>query len=103
VGSKSVGTNPDETDRVCVRGRRGIFDNLFLRLIIRTAYTNKSFQKEDEIKNFILVAALITIVELVGLKGLLHLAGNVAALFLLWKGIEFASDLCKKIYYPREL
>ena len=97
-----MGTNSDETDRVCVRGRRGIFDNLFLRLIIRTAYTNKSFQKEDEMENFILVAAIITIVELIGLKGLLHLAENVVALLLIWGGIGLASDLCKKIYYPHE-
>jgi len=49
-------------------------------------------------KALILIAAIVTVFELAGLKGLLHLAGNVAALFLLWKGIAFAANLNKKIY-----
>jgi len=54
------------------------------------------------VKDLILIATFISVIELVGFKGLWHLIQNVIALFLLWKGIELASGLCKKIYYPHE-
>jgi len=51
-------------------------------------------------KALILIAALTTIIELSEFKGLLHFTYNILALLLLWRGLNIASDLSKKIQYP---
>ena len=64
---------------------------------------SKEKKEEVEMKSLVLIAALITIIELLGFKGLLHLVWNIVALLLFWGGLNLASDLSKKIQYPYKL
>jgi hypothetical protein len=49
-------------------------------------------------KTLLLLAVIVTIFEIAGWKGLLHVLQNVIALFSLWLGLNLAANLRETVY-----